>query len=56
VPAKVVSERLGHANIAITMDLYSHVLPSMDDAAARTVATLILGEQNGPDATAVSNP
>jgi integrase len=56
VPAKVVSERLGHANIAITMDLYSHVLPSMDDAAARTVATLILGEQNGPGEAAVSNP
>jgi integrase len=56
VPAKVVSERLGHANIAITMDLYSHVLPSMDDAAARTVATLILDEQNGPDEVAVSNP
>jgi integrase len=24
----VVSERLGHANIAITMDTYSHVLPA----------------------------
>jgi integrase len=24
IPAKVVSERLGHANIAITMDVYSH--------------------------------
>ena len=30
VPAKVVSERLGHANIAITMDTYSHVLPGLD--------------------------
>jgi integrase len=27
IPAKIVSERLGHANIAITMDTYSHVLP-----------------------------
>ncbi|MDQ3694288.1 MAG: site-specific integrase [Chloroflexota bacterium] len=35
VPAKVVSERLGHASIAITLDTYSHVLPSMQvDAAA----------------------
>jgi integrase len=48
VPAKVVSERPGHASIAITMDLYSHVLLSTDDAAARTVATLILGEQTDP--------
>jgi integrase len=28
VPAKVVSERLGHANIAITIDTCSHVLPA----------------------------
>ncbi len=44
VPAKVVSERLGHANIAITMDTYSHVLPGLDAQAAGTVARLILGE------------
>ena len=25
-PAKVVSERLGHATIAITLDVYSHVI------------------------------
>ena len=45
VPAKVVSERLGHANIAITMDTYSHVLPGMDERAANTVASLILDDQ-----------
>ena len=27
VSPKVVSERLGHARPAITMDIYSHVLP-----------------------------
>ena len=42
-PAKVVSERLGHANIAITMGTYSHALPGMDESAASTVASLILG-------------
>jgi integrase len=31
---KVVSERLGHANIGITLDLYSHVLPGLQEAAA----------------------
>jgi integrase len=31
---KVVQERLGHATIAMTMDLYSHVLPSMQEDAA----------------------
>jgi integrase len=39
IPAKIVSERLGHANIAITMDTYSHVLPSLDEQAAGTVAS-----------------
>lgn len=41
VPMKVVSDRLGHATIAMTMDTYSHVLPAMDqDAAARLEALL----------------
>jgi integrase len=43
VAPKVVSERLGHATIAITMDRYSHVLPAMDSQAAGTVAELIYG-------------
>ena len=43
VPAKVVSERLGHANIAITLDTYSHVLPALQEGAAAKVAALILG-------------
>jgi integrase len=30
---KVVSERLGHASITLTLDTYSHVLPSMPQAA-----------------------
>jgi len=34
VNPKVVSERLGHANISITLDIYSHVLPGMQEAAA----------------------
>jgi len=33
----VVSERLGHANIAITLDVYSHVLPGMQEEATRRV-------------------
>ncbi len=34
VNAKVVSEMLGHASIAITLNTYSHVLPDMQDTAA----------------------
>jgi integrase len=53
IPAKVVSERLGHATIAITLDVYSHVIPGMDAAAANAVANLILdgcspSERPGP--------
>lgn len=44
VPAKVVSERLGHASVAITLDVYSHVLPALDEQAAATVADAILGD------------
>ena len=33
---KIASERLGHSKIGVTLDLYSHVLPGMqEDAAAR---------------------
>jgi integrase len=36
VHPKVASERLGHSKVGITLDLYSHVLPGMqEDAAAR---------------------
>jgi integrase len=34
VHPKIVSERLGHASIGITLDIYSHVLPSMQSEAA----------------------
>src|SRR5918993_965838 len=56
VPAKVVSERLGHANIAITMDTYSHVLPGLDKQAAGTVARLILGDADQEPTRPVDNP
>lgn len=38
---KVVSERLGHANISITLDTYSHAIPAMQEDAAAKVAALI---------------
>jgi len=37
VNPKVVSERLGHASVATTMDIYSHVLPDMQEKAALTI-------------------
>ncbi len=38
---KVVSERLGHSTITITLDIYMHVLPSMQRDAAEAVAALV---------------
>lgn len=38
---KVVSERLGHASITITMDTYSHVLPSMQQAASDKLESML---------------
>jgi len=41
VHPKIAQERLGHATVAITLDLYSHVLPGMqEDAASRVDAAL----------------
>lgn len=41
VNVKVVSERLGHANVAFTMNVYQHVLPGMQAEAADTFSLLI---------------
>jgi integrase len=43
VPIKVVSERLGHTTIAMTMDIYAHVLPAMDRDAAAAIARALGG-------------
>jgi hypothetical protein len=56
VPAKVISERLGHATIAVTMDIYWHVLPGLDREAADTVARLILGGGSVVSEASVNKP
>ena len=38
---KIVSERLGHSSVAITLDTYSHVLPSMQRDAAEQLHALV---------------
>jgi integrase len=40
---KVVSERLGHASITLTLDTYSHVLPSMQQAASDKLERILYG-------------
>jgi len=46
---KIVSERLGHSSIAITLDTYSHVLPGLQEAAAKRF-------EEGLQGTAVGMP
>jgi len=35
VHPKIVQERLGHSSVATTLDIYSHVTPGLQEAAAR---------------------
>ena len=44
VHPRIVQERLGHANVSITLDTYSHVDMDMQAAAAARVASLLLGD------------
>ncbi len=40
---KVVSERLGHASAAMTLDIYAHVLPGMQEEATRKLGEVVFG-------------
>jgi integrase len=44
VHPKIVSERLGHSSISITLDLYSHVIPGLQAEAAEKLGEMILGD------------
>jgi hypothetical protein len=37
----VVSERLGHATVALTLDTYTNALPDLQETAAGMVAALV---------------
>ena len=41
VHPKVVSERLGHASVAFTLDTYSHVMPGLQEAAAERLDQIL---------------
>ena len=41
VHPKIVSERLGHSGIAITLDLYSHLLPGMQEMAVEALEKVL---------------
>jgi hypothetical protein len=44
-----MSDRLGHATVAFTLDVYTHAVPGLDAEAASKVAGLIFGSEVAPD-------
>ena len=49
---KVVSERLGHSTIVLTLDTYSHVLPTMQQGATARLEKLLYTESDAKNGTA----
>lgn len=45
VPVKVVSERMGHANISITLEIYGHLLPNMQADSAEKMDVFFFGSE-----------
>lgn len=63
VSPKVVSEQLGHAKAAFTLDTYSHVLPHMQEEAAAKMESALLGgtptqatDANSPERKSCESP
>lgn len=48
VPARVLMEMLGHSQISITMNTYSHVMPAQLRAAADAMTTALWGDSDVP--------
>ena len=46
---KIVSERLGHASVSITLDIYSHVLPGLQEEAVLKFDQIILLENENDE-------
>jgi integrase len=44
---RVVSERLGHSTITLTLDTYSHVLPTMQEATTHKLERLLYARKDG---------
>lgn len=38
---KIISERLGHSTVSLTLDIYSHAVPALSEEAANVIAALV---------------
>jgi integrase len=43
--SKVIAERLGHSTIVLTLDTYSHVLPSMQQDATNELEQILFAKK-----------
>ena len=43
MPVKVLSQRIGHADVSVTLAVHAHVMPGDDEAAADIMAAAITG-------------
>ena len=50
VPVKVIQELLGHSSVTITLNVYGHVLASMQDEALDQMEQLFGKDQSVPEA------
>ncbi|USK86144.1 site-specific integrase [Peribacillus asahii] len=50
VNPKIVSERLGHADVRITLDTYSHLLPSMQKETAKNFGKMLFSDDDTANA------
>ncbi|MEW6522016.1 MAG: hypothetical protein AB1445_00350 [Bacillota bacterium] len=41
----MVSERLGHAGVTLALDVYSHVLPDMQESAAARLEAMLYDDK-----------
>jgi hypothetical protein len=53
---KIVQERLGHSTISLTLDTYSHVLPSMQEEAAEKMDEILVPIDVSNEIKKVSEP
>jgi len=51
---KIVQERLGHSGIQITLDIYSHVAPGLQEAAANRFDDVLSTKYNSPEQEAIN--
>ena len=54
VPARVVMETLGHSDVRLTLNTYSHVVPALGRQAAERMEELLSAGAQGPQAVATA--